>query len=326
MFSRKSIHIKSRAYDSKGKRTLKKLALQVLFTLAVLAALAGAGLFYYLTRDLPSLDNIAGYRPDIITKVYSVDEVQIGEFATEKREVIPISKVPKLLIQAFVAAEDDRFFEHEGLDFISIFRAFIKNVRAGGVVQGGSTITQQVAKSLLTSERTFKRKFKEAVLAYRIENNFTKSDILYLYLNQIYLGHGAYGVQAAAQNYYNKNVDELTLAEMATMAGLPQAPSKYSPASNPELARERMTYVLNRMVDEGYVNIVEATDAMNTPIEVHSLKDVNVEVAPYFTEHVRRYLESKYGADILYKQGLKVFTTLNVRMQKAAQEAGLPWT
>lgn len=321
MFSRKSIHIKSRGYDSKSKRTLKKLAVQTLFALTGLSLLAGVGSFYYLTKDLPSLDNIAGYRPDIITKVYSADEAQIGEFAIEKREVIPISKVPKLLIQAFVAAEDDRFFEHEGLDFISIFRAFIKNVKAGGVVQGGSTITQQVAKSLLTSERTFKRKFKEAILAYRIEKNFSKNDILYLYLNQIYLGHGAYGVQSAALNYFNKNVDELNLAEIATLAGLPQAPSKYSPASNPELARERMNYVLNRMVDEGYVNVVEATDAMNTPIEVYPIIDLNIEMAPYFTEHVRRYLERKYGPDVLYKEGLKVFTTLDIKMQKAAQAA-----
>lgn len=295
--------------------------LQVLLALFAVSILAGAGLFYYLIKDLPSIDNITAYRPDIITKVYSADEEQIGEFAIEKREVIPISKVPKLLIQAFVAAEDDRFFEHEGLDFISIFRAFIKNLRAGGVVQGGSTITQQVAKSLLSSERTFKRKFKEAVLAYRIENNFTKNDILYLYLNQIYLGHGAYGVQAAAQNYFNKNVEDLNLAEIATLAGLPQAPSRYSPASNPEQARERQNYVLNRMVDEGYINPVEATDAMNTPVEVYPLVDLNIEAAPYFTEHVRRYLEDKYGADVLYKEGLKVFTTLDLKKQKAAQKA-----
>ncbi|MDH3974008.1 MAG: PBP1A family penicillin-binding protein [Deltaproteobacteria bacterium] len=308
-------------YNSKSKRTLKKLVLQALFTLIILSLIAGAGLFYYLTKDLPGLENISAYRPDIITKVYSADEVQIGEFAIEKREVIPISKVPKLLIQAFVAAEDDRFFEHEGLDFISILRAFIKNVRAGRVEQGGSTITQQVAKSLLTPERTYKRKFKEAVLAYRIENNFTKSDILYLYLNQIYLGHGAYGVQAAAQSYYNKNVDELNLAEIAMLAGLPQAPSRYSPASNPEQARERQRYVLNRMADEGYINVVEATDAMNTPVEVYPLEDLNLRAAPYFTEHVRRYLERKYGADLIYKEGLKVFTTLDIKMQKAAQKA-----
>lgn len=321
MFGRGTIRINSGGYGNKGKRTFKKLLIKALLILGLLAIMTAAGLAYYLIKDLPELDNITDYRPDIITKVYSENDVQIGEFATEKREIIPISKVPKLLIQAFVAAEDDRFFEHEGIDFMSILRAFIINVRAGGVVQGGSTITQQVAKSLLTSDRTFKRKFKEAVLANRIEKSFSKNDILYLYLNQIYLGHGAYGVQAAAQSYFHKDVSELTLAEITILAGLPQAPSKYSPARNPEKARERRSYVLDRMVAEGYINIVDATDAMNSPIEVFPLTNINMEEAPYFTEHIRRYLEAKYGADTLYEQGLTVFTTLNTDMQNSAQKS-----
>lgn len=321
MFGRGTIKINSGGYGKKGKRTFKKMAIKALLLLGLLAFISAAGLAYYLIRDLPELDNIADYKPDIITKVYSENGVQIGEFATERREIIPISKVPKLLIQAFVAAEDDRFFEHEGIDFMSILRAFIINVRAGGVVQGGSTITQQVAKSLLTSDRTFKRKFKEAVLANRIEKSFSKNDILYLYLNQIYLGHGAYGVQAAAQSYFHKDVRDLTLAEITILAGLPQAPSKYSPARNPERAKERRSYVLDRMVAEGYINIVDATDAMNAPIEVFPLTNINLEESPYFTEHIRRYLEVNYGADTLYKQGLTVFTTLDTDMQKAAQAA-----
>ncbi|MDT8316513.1 MAG: PBP1A family penicillin-binding protein [bacterium] len=321
MFGRGTIRIKSGGYGNKGKRTFKKMVLKILLFLGILTFSTAAGFAYYLIKDLPELDNISDYKPDIITKVYSENGIQIGEFATEKREIIPISRVPKLLIQAFVAAEDDRFFEHEGIDFMSILRAFIKNVRAGGVVQGGSTITQQVAKSLLTSDRTFKRKFKEAVLANRIEKSFSKNDILYLYLNQIYLGHGAYGVQAAAQSYFHKDVSDLTLAEITILAGLPQAPSKYSPARNPEKAKERRSYVLDRMVAEGYINIVDATDAMNAPIEVFPLDDINLEEAPYFTEHIRRYLEENYGADTLYKQGLTVFTTLNTDMQKAAQAA-----
>ena len=295
--------------------------MRAVFLAVPASLLSGVGFYFYITKDLPTLTSITDYRPGIITKVYSDNGTIIGEFATERREVVPISKAPKLLIQAFVAAEDDRFFEHEGLDFISILRAFIKNVRAGGVVQGGSTITQQVAKSLLTSDRTLERKIKEAILAYRIENNLTKNEILFLYLNQIYLGYGAYGVQAAAWNYYRKNVNEMNLSEMAILAGLPQAPSKYSPSSNPEKARERRDYVLNRMVEEGYINIVEATDAMNTPIEVKPLKDINRESAPYFTEHIRRYLESKYGAKALYEEGLQVYTTVNLHMQKAAQRA-----
>lgn len=321
MLGTKSIRIKKRDFKKQANKSFKKLLLKLFLLFILLSGVAAGGLFYYIVKDLPALDSIADYKPNIITKVYSEDEVQIGEFAIEKRDVIPISKAPKLLIQAFVAAEDDRFFEHEGIDFFSILRAFMINLKAGGVVQGGSTITQQVAKSLLTSERTFERKAKEAIIAYRIENNFSKNEILFLYLNQIYLGHGAYGVQAAAQNYFHKNVDEMTLAEMAILAGLPQAPSRFSPASNPEKARERQHYVLNRMVEEGYINIVESTDAMNTLIEVHPINDINNEISPYFTEHVRRYLEQKYGADRLYKDGLIVHTTVNVAMQSIAQKA-----
>lgn len=321
MLVRNSLRVKKIGRKSSVNLKLKRVFIRALFLFIISSVIASAGIYFYLTKDLPILTSIADYRPDIITKIYSDDGILIGEFATERREVIPISKAPALLIQAFVAAEDARFFEHEGIDFFSIFRAFIKNLKAGGVVQGGSTITQQVAKSLLTSDRTFKRKFKEAVLAYRIENSLSKNEILYLYLNQIYLGHGAYGVQAASQNYFHKNVDELNLAEMAILAGLPQAPSKYSPATNPAMARERQTYVLNRMVDEGYINVVESTDAMNTAIEVYPISDLNYEGAPYFTEHIRRYLEYKYGADTLYKEGLTVFTTVNLEKQKSAQRA-----
>lgn len=321
MLSRKEIQIKQRRHRGPRKVRVRRFLIRAALVCFALSLMFAAGLYYYLIKDLPTFDNIADYKPNIITKVYSDDNTLIGEFAVERREVIPISKVPPLLIQAFVAAEDDRFFEHEGIDFFSILRAFIKNLKAGGVVQGGSTITQQVAKSLLTSERTFERKAKEAILAYRIEKNFSKNEILYLYLNQIYLGHGAYGVQAAAQNYFHKDVGDLTLAEMSILAGLPQAPSKYSPSANPEKARERQNYVLNRMAEEGYINIVEATDAMNTPIEVYPVDDINNDVAPYFTEHVRRYLEKKYGADMLYNEGLTVFTTVNVDMQTAARKA-----
>lgn len=313
--------INKRSYKSSKKGKMGKFMMRAAFFAIAVSFLFGVGFYFYITKDLPTLTSITDYRPDIITKVYSDNGTLIGEFATERREIIPISKAPKLLIQAFVAAEDDRFFEHEGLDFISILRAFIKNVRAGGVVQGGSTITQQVAKSLLTSDRTLERKIKEAILAYRIESNLTKNEILFLYLNQIYLGYGAYGVQAASHNYYKKDVNEMNLSEMAILAGLPQAPSKYSPSSNPKKARERRDYVLNRMVDEGYINIVEATDAMNTPVEVEQLNDVNMKVSPYFTEHIRRYLESKFGADTLYKEGLEVYTTVKLEMQKAAQKA-----
>ena len=172
--------------------------------------------------------------------------------------------MPRQLIQAFVSAEDSNFFEHQGIDLVSILRAAVKNVLAGGIVQGGSTITQQVAKSLLlTPEKKFSRKFKEAILAWRMEQKLSKDDILYLYLNQIYLGHGAYGVEAAAENYFDKNVEDLTLAECAMLAGLPQAPSRYSPYRHLARAKERQKYVLGRMVAENYITPLQAQMAEN---------------------------------------------------------------
>lgn len=319
--ARKPIRVKKRKYVSIRIKKLRKFLAYATLFLAAIFLVSIAGMYLYLTKNLPRLDGVKEYRPSTVTKVYSRDGMEVGEFATEKRYVVPISKMPKLLLQAFVSAEDDRFFEHRGLDFFSILRAFIINLMEGDVVQGGSTITQQVAKSLLSPERTFERKAKEAILAYRIEKNLSKSEILHLYLNQIYLGHGAYGVQAAAHNYFHKNLYELNLAEISMLAGLPRAPSKYSPATDPETARQRQSYVLNRMVAEGYINIVEATDAMNTELKIYPLEDINKTISPYFTEYIRMYLEENYGAEKLYEDGLTVFTTLNSDMQKAAQQA-----
>lgn len=319
--ARYSISVIKWKYVSLNIRKLRKLFLYFVYVILVASLLTVSGFYYYLARDLPMLDDITDYRPNIVTTIYSQEGALIGEFAIEKRYVLPLADIPPQLIHAFIAAEDARFFDHPGLDFFSIVRAFIKNVREGDVVQGGSTITQQVAKSLLWPKKTFERKAKEAILAYRIEKNLTKDEILHLYLNQIYLGHGAYGVQAAARNYFKKDVKDLTLTEISTLAGLPQAPSKYSPAINPEKARERHLYVLYRMVEEGYINIVEATDAMNTELTVYPTKDINGTVAPYFTEHIRRHLEETYGEDTLYKEGLTVFTTVDINMQKAAQKS-----
>ncbi|MDH3974447.1 MAG: PBP1A family penicillin-binding protein [Deltaproteobacteria bacterium] len=321
MFSRDSIIVRNIKYISPKVKKIRKYTLIASVIIAAGFLLFTLGYYYHLSSNLPPLNSIMDYRPKSITEVYSGNGRLIGEFYTERRKVIPLNKVPKRLVQAFVAAEDGRFYEHEGLDFFSIFRALIKNILVGEVVQGGSTITQQVAKSLLSSERTLKRKTREAILSYRIENKLTKDNIIFLYLNEIYLGHGAYGVQAAAENYFRKDVSELNLAEMATLAGLPQAPSAYSPYVNPELAKQRMFYVLSRMVEEGFINIVEATDAMNSEITVYPIADINNSAAPYFTEHVRQYLEKTYGSRILYSEGLKVFTTLDLAMQKKAQAA-----
>ena len=275
-----------------------------------------------MSRDLPQISSLSEYRPPIITTVYSDDERKIGEFYHERRIVIPLSEIPALLKEAFIAAEDARFFKHQGIDFISIVRAFFKNLEAGTIVQGGSTITQQVTKSFfLTPERSYKRKIKEAILAYRIDKTFSKAEILYLYLNQIYLGHGAYGVEAAAENYFGKPAKALNLAECAMLAGLPQAPSRYSPFHNPERAKQRQIYVLNRMVGEGFITNIEATEAINTKLDIKPRRNWYIEKVPIYTEYVRRYIENKYGRDALYREGLKVYTAVNIEMQKIALEA-----
>jgi penicillin-binding protein 1A len=286
----------------------------------ILGGAAAAGLYAYFSRDLPQITSLKDYRPPIITTVFSDDNRKIGEFFKERRKVLPLQDMPEMLLHAFVAAEDSRFYKHQGIDLIGILRAFFKNLEAGAIVQGGSTITQQVTKSFfLSPERSYQRKVKEAILAYRIDRSFTKDEILYLYLNQIYLGHGAYGVEAASENYFGKPARELTLAECAILAGLPQAPSRYSPFRNLEKAKERQIYVLNRMVAEGYITHLEASEAINEPLDVKPRRNWYIEKVPVYTEHVRRYVEKKYGEDALYTGGLRIFTAVNIDMQKIAQ-------
>ena len=300
-------------------RRLALLGLAGCFLAGVLALL---GAYLYVSNSLPRVDTLADYRPPAITRVFGDDGTVIAEFYKERRIVVPVSRMPKQLIQAFVAAEDAKFFHHQGVDFVSILRAAGKNLLAGGIVQGGSTITQQVAKSLLlTPEKKFSRKFKEAILAWRMEQKLSKDDILYLYLNQIFLGHGAYGIQAASENYFDKNVEELTLAEVAMLAGLPQAPSRYSPYEHLARAKERQKYVLGRMVHEGYITEDEAQAAFAMEITIHPRVNRHVAGAAYFAEQVRRYLEQTYGEESLNTGGLQVHTTMNVAMQEAAERA-----
>ena len=290
------------------------------FIVAILGALAGLGVYFYISTDLPHINSLTEYHPPIITTVYSDDGRKIAEFFEERRIIKSLDEMPPALINAFIAAEDSRFYKHKGIDFYSIIRAFFKNLEAGTIVQGGSTITQQVTKSfLLSPERSYTRKLKEAILAYRIDKAFNKKEILFLYLNQIYLGHGAYGVEAAAENYFGKSVKEMNLAECAILAGLPQAPSKYSPFKHPERAKQRQIYVLNRMVDEGYISNIQATEAINTAVEIKPRRNWYIEEIPYYTEQVRRYVEEKYGRDVLYTQGLKIYTAANIEMQKIAR-------
>jgi penicillin-binding protein 1A len=326
MSKRKS---KSEVLKQRGKKKERHLFVSFfkwLFILFILSVLIGcgtaAGLYYYLSRDLPKINTLKDYRPSTVTSVYSDDGRKIGEFYKERRIVIPLSQMPGSLINAFVAAEDSRFREHPGIDIVSIFRAFIKNFKAGTIVQGGSTITQQVTKSfLLTPERTYERKIKEAILAYRIEKKFSKDEILFLYLNQIYLGHGAYGVEAASENYFGKHAKDLNLAEASMLAGLPQAPSRYSPFRFPDRAKQRQIYVLNRMKEDGLITNLEATEAIDLQLDIKPRKNWFIERVPCYTEHVRRYVEKNYGKDALYRQGLQIHTAVNIELQKIGRAA-----
>ena len=280
------------------------------------------GTYLYFSYDLPHLTSVQDYAPKIVTKVFSENGEIIAEFFVEKRYLIPLEEMPTTLIQAFISAEDARFFAHQGIDLLSIMRAFIKNIETMDIIQGGSTITQQITKSLLLSpEKSFSRKIKEAILAQRIERSLSKSDILSIYLNQIYLGQRSYGVQAAALTYFGKNAYELTLAESALLAGLPKAPSAYSPIRYPQKAKQRQRYVLQRMVQRGYITEEQAKEAEDMPLNITLPENKNIKVAPYFTEYLRQYLESTYGTDVLYGEGLKVYTSLNLFMQQSAQRA-----
>ncbi|WP_306536248.1 penicillin-binding protein 1A [Geobacter sp.] len=305
----------------RGKNPWKFVVI-TLVTLGVAGLLAVFGYFTYLYASLPKVDRLADYRPPIVSQVYGDDGSLVGEFYLERRTVVPVEKIPRKLIQAFVSAEDSNFYQHRGLDYLGIARAAVKNLLSLRKKEGASTITQQVAKSmLLTPEKSYSRKFKEAILATRMEKMLSKDDILYIYLNQIYLGGGSYGVQVAAETYFGKNVEQLNLAEMAMLAGLPKAPNTYSPIKHLDRARERQAYVLERMVREGYVTQAEADHARATPIVIKSMKKVNNEQSAYFLEHIRIKLEDTYGMDRLYKEGLKVYTTMNAEMQKGAFEA-----
>ncbi len=296
--------------------------IMILFLVGMCAGVAGVvGLYLYISRDLPKITSLRDYRPPTVSSVYSDDGRKIGEFYKERRIVIPLSRMPDNLKNAFIAAEDSRFREHGGVDVMSIFRAFMKNLKAGGIVQGGSTITQQVTKSFfLTPARTYERKVKEAILAYRIDKTFSKDEILYLYLNQIYLGHGAYGIEAAAENYFGKHAGDMNLAECSLLAGLPQAPSRYSPFKHFDRAQQRQIYVLNRMKGDGYITNLQATEAMNTELDIKPRKNWFIDRVPCYTEHVRRYVQEHYGEDALYSQGLKVYTAVDIEFQKIARK------
>jgi penicillin-binding protein 1A len=300
------------------------LKLLIFFVIGLCAALAACGLatYAYFSQNIPSVESLRDYAPPTITRVFAEGGEVIGEFSVERRDVVPLSRMPDQMIKAFVAGEDSRFFQHGGVDYLATIRALVRNLVSGEIHQGGSTITQQVIKSLLlTPERSYVRKIKEAILAFKIERYLTKEEILFLYLNQIYLGSGSYGVAAASENYFGKPVGQLNLAEAALLAGLVQAPSKYSPVNHLDQARKRQAYVLNRMAEEGMISQSDCTKALEFPLRILSKSPAQLDQAPYFVEHIRRYVEEKYGKEALYKNGLQIYTTLDLEMQKGAQES-----
>lgn len=294
-----------------------------LIALILVVLIAGAALGF-LTASLHTMPSLTGdIRPDASSQIYDANGKLIATIhATEHRLPVPLSKVPLNLQNAFIAAEDARFYQHIGVDPRGIMRALWANITNHGVAEGGSTITQQLAKNtLLTQEQTLKRKIQEAFLALQIERHYSKQEILEMYLNQIYFGQGAYGVQAAAQVYFGKNVEDLNLSEAAMLAGIPKSPNYYSPLNNLQAAKERQAVVLDQMVKYGYITPAQAEAARNTPLKLVHKQPRNDTFAPYFVEYVTQLLVDKYGADAVYKDGLQVYTTLDSDMQKAAEQA-----
>lgn len=314
--------------DSSGHRDVgwifKSFFIFSIFGTVLLMVVLGF-VFFHFSRGLPRIISVEDYRPLGVTRILALngnESAEIGEFFKERRYLIPYDKISESIVRAFISAEDDRFFEHPGINVLSIIRAGIANFKAGHVVQGGSTITQQVAKSLLlTPERSFDRKIKEVILASRIERNLTKQQILYLYLNQIYLGHGAYGVQAASRTYFRKDVSDVTLAEAALLAGMPQAPGKYSPLLNPKKAKERQLYVLRRMVENKYITAVQMTEAAAQPLKVFHDEDLNGKFAPYYVEYIRKYLVEKFGEKAVYEDGMTVSVPLDPALARVATKS-----
>lgn len=273
----------------------------------------------YMLLDLPSITQLKNYQPPMVTEVYSSDGKILAYWYEQKRWPVPIKKIPKNLINAFLAAEDSRFYEHRGIDFIGVLRAALKNVKAGGIVQGASTITQQVTRALLlTREKSWIRKLKEAILAWQIDGTLSKDQILNIYLNQIYLGGGAYGVEAAARTYFAKHVHDLNIAECAMIAGLTQAPSKYNPLRHYKRARRRQKYVLRRMFEEGFITWKQHDKALAFNLKLESEKLRPPAGSEYFIQDVKKELLRRYGAKRLFTEGFRIFTTLDSTWQENA--------
>lgn len=294
------------------------------FSVVCFITLIIASYFVYkhYSKDLPDLTDVTNYRPTLVNEIYSSNGQLVGKFGHTKRKLVDIDDIPRYLVDAFIAVEDRRFLEHKGLDTRAVLRAIVQNFKRGDIVEGGSTITQQVAKNLiLTSERTFTRKIKEAILSYRIEKNLSKDEILYLYLNHIYLAGGIYGVEAASNSYFGKSSKDINVAEAALLAGIPRRPEKYSPRKNLKASLKRQKLVLKIMKKEGVINPRQYEQGVNYPIRIIANPYKSYQTAPYFVEYARKYLENKVGEEKYRLGGYKVITTLNVDLNLAAEWA-----
>jgi len=312
-----------------GVTTLKWLRF-LAFPLVLLAGVVAAGfclaglVIALAYPNLPSLEALTDYQPKIPLRVYTAEGALIGEFGEERRSLVSIREVPEQLKRAILAAEDERFYQHTGIDYMGVLRAAYANLTQGGRRQGASTITMQVARNFfLSSEKTMTRKLYEALLAFKIENNLGKDQILELYVNQIYLGQRAYGFAAASQIYFGKSLDKLTLAEAAILAGLPKAPSAYNPVANPQRARQRQQYVLRRMRELGHISEQQLADAVKTPLHVRREVDDFAGVhGEFLAEMVRQAVYEQYPEEA-YTKGFRVYTTIRKADQETAYEAVL---
>lgn len=294
------------------------------FFLFIVVLGSAVGIFVSYSPRLPDIDSISKSRPPETTKIYAEDGTLLANlFFVENRTIVPISRVPESLKLAVISIEDAKFYEHRGVDISGIVRAIYKNIRGQRIIEGGSTITQQLAKNLfLTHERTIFRKIKEILISFQIERKYSKDEILELYLNQIYFGEGAYGVESAAQTYFGRSVDKINLSEAALLAGLPKSPVNYSPYVNREVAKQRQDMVLGRMLEVGFITDEEYIAAKKYPLQLAPKQNRGEEnyVAPYFTSYVISQLIEEFSADTVFRGGLRVYTTLNMKMQKTAEK------
>jgi penicillin-binding protein 1A len=308
--------------DIAGGKLVSRVLVGLLLLVSALIG-ATAGLLLVYTTDLPQVEALETYRPSSPTELYDDHGRVFGSFALQRRVVAGYDDFPLVLREALISIEDKDFYRHSGINFWRIAGAAYRDMRSGGRVQGASTLTMQLARNLfLSPDRSFHRKVQEALLAIQIERRFTKSQIFTLYANQIFLGYGAYGFEAASEFYFSKPARNLTLPEAALLAGLPKGPGVYSPINHPDRALKRRNLVINAMLEDGKITAAQAENARSAPLDLHLQHDPN-SLAPYFVEEIRRYLENKYGADQVHEGGLKVYTSLDVDLQRAANQAVL---